>query len=606
MLNFHPDRKSERGQSLVLIALMIAGLVAFVGLALDGGQVYMMRRQMQNAADAGAFAGSRELSLAKDQLSIWQKINQYTIGNSGVGNGADSFEAVFLPGGEPVTASNIPAPANATSIQVTTHKNFQTLLLSFLGFSTLTASADAIACTGTMNSPDTPLWPIVVYDDSWTLGQVVTFDDQDDDSVGNFGLADFNGGKDANNDTSNWLKNGYSGPYSNKTFTGSDCKDPKFTTTFLGVPTCIEGYADRKDKWIAEAASLVGKEITILVYDRQYDTGKNARYHIVGFARFHVTLAIFGDKKQSTLAGFFLTYALPGQLNGGAKDYFLKAVKFCSASNPGNGPQFLQQGQAGTPTPTATPPAAATPEPGVGAFDTCGFPFNSRNPRTGIAFNESEVLRAFSPPPGGPAVTGQTIKVWYSDEHALTLGVRQINVLVSGNLKQTFNYPVTPLGSNPGSATNPSVGATNLNGDQAGTDPMDRPMFPALFITDITNDPTSQAGDWQYGGTPIAPHSVFGTWKAAVKTVDKTKPVWTYTTTPDADPSKNNWNLGPGSDPPPLGLKDEGYGAEVRWEVDKLGLISGHNYRLQFMVHDGDQNKVGGDTGENCTTIAVP
>ena len=32
----------------------------------------------------------------------------------------------------------------------------------------------------------------------------------------------------------------------------------------------------------------------------------------------------------------------------------------------------------------------------------------------------------------------------------------------------------------------------------------------------------------------------------------------------------------------------------------------GHVYRVQFMVHDGDQNKVGGDCGEGCTKASIP
>ena len=36
-----------------------------------------------------------------------------------------------------------------------------------------------------------------------------------------------------------------------------------------------------------------------------------------------------------------------------------------------------------------------------------------------------------------------------------------------------------------------------------------------------------------------------------------------------------------------------------------LGLVAGHTYRLQFMVHDGDQNKTGGDVGEGCTVVTI-
>src|SRR5439155_14419530 len=120
---------------------------------------------------------------------------------------------------------------------------------------------------------------------------------------------------------------------------------------------------------------------------------------------------------------------------------------------------------------------------------------------------------------------GTTIKVWYSDEHALTLGVRRVIVkTLTGST--TTDYPVAPLCGAPAGgcsvianqacdATHPcpagsscglnsicvlQVGTTALDGEQAGTDTStctgspdlcDRPAFPALFITDITDDPNS-------------------------------------------------------------------------------------------------------------------
>ena len=76
----------------------------------------------------------------------------------------------------------------------------------------------------------------------------------------------------------------------------------------------------------------------------------------------------------------------------------------------------------------------------------------------------------------------------------------------------------------------------------------------------------------------------------------------------DNDPAANDWNLGAGSDTPSVGfasLTNQGYGIEVRWNVNALGLLSGHTYRLQFMVHDGDQNKTGGDVGQACALVAI-
>lgn len=54
----------ELGQSAILFALMIIGLIAFVGLAVDGGNVLNIRRVTQNAADASALSGVHYLSVA--------------------------------------------------------------------------------------------------------------------------------------------------------------------------------------------------------------------------------------------------------------------------------------------------------------------------------------------------------------------------------------------------------------------------------------------------------------------------------------------------------------------------------------------------------------
>ena len=250
----------------------------------------------------------------------------------------------------------------------------------------------------------------------------------------------------------------------------------------------------------------------------------------------------------------------------------------------------------------------------AGGSCVIGYPFKSSDPRTDVGFNESEVLRAFSPERTVDATPGLTIKVWYNDEHALTLGIRSVVVRTKTGTTTT-DYPVSALSSNPGSVLYPQVGSTALDGSQAGTDTSscsnypdlcDRPMFPALFITDITDDLNNTAGDWQHGGTPIPPHAIFGTWKAAVRAVDETHSPAVITVTPDSDPAKNNWNLD-GGDPAPAGLTNQGYGAEVRWNVDDLvaagQMIMGRTYRLEFMVHDGDQNNAGGDTGEACVGI---
>jgi hypothetical protein len=215
---------------------------------------------------------------------------------------------------------------------------------------------------------------------------------------------------------------------------------------------------------------------------------------------------------------------------------------------------------------------------------TLGYPYSSSNPRTKVTFNESTVLKSFGVFGDPDASAGQHLALFYNDEHAMTLGV---------------NPGVTAMTMNPDHAATPSVG------DTTAADPSGRPEFPAAFVTDTSSDPSSTAGDWQLlttNSTAVSPSDVFGTWKAATKSGTSIKP--------GADPAKNNWNLGPGADPVPLTNgalpKSEGYGTEADWTFSKLGLMSGHTYRIEFMVHDGDQTNTGGDSGEACVNVTMP
>ena len=257
-------------------------------------------------------------------------------------------------------------------------------------------------------------------------------------------------------------------------------------------------------------------------------------------------------------------------------------------------------GKAGKATGGGSTGGSFTCIPGVTGpvITNCGYPYTSGNPLTSVAFNESEVLAAIVPSGGMPLAS---VRLYYGDEHALTLGVRSVVVKTSTGTTTT-DYAVTPLPTNPATAHSPQTGTNQISGDQSGLDPSGRPMWPSLFVTDITDNPNSRVGDWQMGGTPYNPNAIFGTWKAAVRNVDQTVTPALADTTPDADPAKNNWKLG-GGDPVPATLaSNEGYGTEVRWD---LVLVPGHSYRMQVMVHDGDQNKAGGDSGEACVDFCA-
>jgi hypothetical protein len=258
------------------------------------------------------------------------------------------------------------------------------------------------------------------------------------------------------------------------------------------------------------------------------------------------------------------------------------------------GPGMKGPGMMGPGMGEAGEPAIVSCTPGVqGTLVTgCGYPTSSGSALASVVFNESDILRAIQPAGGAP---DGIVRLFYNDEHALTLGVRSV-VVKTASGTTTTDFPVSPLPADPGAVMSPQTGTNQLIGDESGLDASLRPMWPVLFITDITANAQSRAGDWQQGGVPINPNAVFGTWKAAVRTVDKTVTPNTVTITPDADPAKNDWSLSTG-DTAPTGLGNEGFGAEARWSV---ALVASHSYRLQVIIHDGDQNKAGGDSGEAC------
>jgi Flp pilus assembly protein TadG len=58
-----PSRRArQRGAVAIVVGLMIAVLLGFIGLALDGGHLYLTKTELQNSADACALAASYELT----------------------------------------------------------------------------------------------------------------------------------------------------------------------------------------------------------------------------------------------------------------------------------------------------------------------------------------------------------------------------------------------------------------------------------------------------------------------------------------------------------------------------------------------------------------
>src|ERR1700674_5076022 len=82
--------RKQSGQAVVLVAVAVLVLTAILALALDGGGIYLDRRQMQNAADSAALAGA-ELLMAVPP-------NYANIHNQGIGNLVKNIPGTSLGG----------------------------------------------------------------------------------------------------------------------------------------------------------------------------------------------------------------------------------------------------------------------------------------------------------------------------------------------------------------------------------------------------------------------------------------------------------------------------------------------------------------------------
>lgn len=106
--------RSERGQSLVIMALGLVVLVALAALIIDGGSIYLNRRRAQTAADAAALAGAHMKCIDHGSLADIQNIaTRYAVTE----NGATAAESVTVDAnGQVVVTTRVDTPSFLASI----------------------------------------------------------------------------------------------------------------------------------------------------------------------------------------------------------------------------------------------------------------------------------------------------------------------------------------------------------------------------------------------------------------------------------------------------------------------------------------------------------
>jgi len=120
------SRANERGSVMIMTAILMTGLILAVGLCIDIARLYMLRTELQNAADAAALSAARELNsgaggIADAVTRATTIVNNYGFNDTVVNVPAVNVEfAVNLNGTYVSAATAAAAPGNYRFVRVTT------------------------------------------------------------------------------------------------------------------------------------------------------------------------------------------------------------------------------------------------------------------------------------------------------------------------------------------------------------------------------------------------------------------------------------------------------------------------------------------------------
>jgi Flp pilus assembly protein TadG len=314
------DRRSEKGQILVIVAGGAITLLLLMGLVLDGGVAIFNRRDAQNVSDVMALAGTKhvaDIHQAKTTVdtSVWAALTRAAAANDCVETSAVpcTWQAWFVQSGAsgpvdipgPAISPASTVPANALGVRVAVRRRPGTFVIGLAGIRSWDVNTQATGCACV--SPQAPpgqLLPIALKDDgtagqAYQPGQVIDLTDGKD-APGGFGYITWTDTNDPNS-----LKDSICEP-----------DNPAFTLphVFAGDPG--KSNSDDVRDCIHDWIDPPGQTVLIPIYSTVTNPGNNATYTIVAVAQFQIVSQ--GQPAVDNIRGYFMgTYdvdPIPGGL----------------------------------------------------------------------------------------------------------------------------------------------------------------------------------------------------------------------------------------------------------------------------------------------------
>jgi hypothetical protein len=292
----------------VIAVLMLTALVGMAALVVDLGWLYVVRGELQNAADAGALAGAVDLVLSGEAdartmaVAYATQSTQYHLTQPIPGSG---MVAVEFPPANP-TEPKILVRVGPTAVP--------TIFARIWGVSTVDVSAVAVAQVKRriIGSGPGNLLPFGVNenlvdadgDGDYDLNIYVDIDIYPhDESSGNFGLLDLDGGSNSNNDTIDWIEHGY---------------DDDFVIPSPPGFINVEGDPGISGNSLSDAiSSRIGEEVVLPVFDQVTGEGANTTFRVVSLVGVVITrFQLIGANSQRNIMIRIVEFSSSGFIVG--------------------------------------------------------------------------------------------------------------------------------------------------------------------------------------------------------------------------------------------------------------------------------------------------
>ena len=286
-------RLPRRGTVAAVLALSFPLLIGVAALALDGGLLYLQRRQAQLTADSGALAGAYALSQGASfstaqsaavavgsQLGIPVLSSQVTQPQTGSVSVAVTsthprmFSALFCAGSMSVKAS-------ATAVSLTSINGFQAT--GSLNANLLPIVLDSTTWQAMMTNNSTDQYTYNAATKTVTSGADGIYESQlypvASGSPGNWGTINVGVSNNSTSVLSSQIQNGITpaqlATFPNSTIQLDQTQSPP-SITFSGNPGVSAGIK-------SALTSIIGIPVTVPIYDENGGNGNNAWYRVIAF-----------------------------------------------------------------------------------------------------------------------------------------------------------------------------------------------------------------------------------------------------------------------------------------------------------------------------------